>query len=362
MNIINIVLVVIIVYILYNLSFDKKKAATLTAPMDKSKVVKYNKKSFHDNLINDIVSLDDSYDSYDSIVVKKRELNPNFLNNQFHNDYRDVITGLNNLVPDKKQLFNLPNIPLHYSEPEFSEVKYMVKDFLTVLNLNIDTEVPAHRSVNSGWDEAIPDPNMKKSGWEKIQESLGLPTSLYEKPAKQSKIVLVAINMVQKYETEDEIKYVCVLVLQKLNVEDQMIIKASFVQDKRPMNDENMFFKKDPIQMKVHIESIFIVGYLSKYGDDAKRQFANDGDDVKYMDYDKMEYNQLTDPKEINKLLMAKYQQKAQEMEARTSMLDSEGKLFHKTLPHIFNYSKHTGAGYNQYNNIMGTKTLFPKT
>ena len=330
MNLINIVLFIIIAYVLYILTVNNvnKKPSGATVPKNNDKYNdKYSSKSFKDDIIDDIVSLDDSYASNNSYIVQKRTLNPNFLNIQFHNDYRDVITGLNNLVPDKKQLFNLANIPLHYSEPDPSEVKYMIQDFLKVLNINLNTEVPAHRSCNSGWDEAIPDPNMKKTGWEKIQESLGLPTSLYNKPAGKGKVVLVAVNMVQKYETEDEIKYACDIVLQKLNVEDQMIIKANLVQDKRPLNDENMFFKKDPIQMKVHIETVFIIGYLSRYGNDEKRQF--DHDEHKWFDYDKLEYNQLMDPKEVQKILMAKYRQRGQEMEQRTSMIDEEGQEFH---------------------------------
>ena len=340
MDIINILLFVIIAYVLYIFTKQKKTSVAVTIP-------KYNTRSYKDEIINDIVSLDPTYDSVPGIV-QKRTMNPNFLDMQFHNDYRDVITGFRNLVPDRKQLFNLANIPLQYSEPDPSEVKYMITDFLKVLNININTSVPTHRSCNSGWDEVIPDPAVKKTGWEKIQESLGLPTSLYEKPEGKSKVVLVAVNTVQKYETEDEIKYVCDIVLQKLNVEDQIVIKAHFVQDKRPLNDENMFFKKDPIQMKVHVENIFIQGYLSNYGADAKMQYDND--EVKYFDYDKMEYNQLTDPKEINKILMKKYKQRTQEMEQRNAMLDEEGQEFHRTLPHIYNFT-----------NIMGTKTLFPK-
>jgi hypothetical protein len=350
MNIVNIALFVIIAYILYIITVSKKNVSfTTTVPTYNSQ--KYNSKSYKDDIMDDIVSIDESYGSMPSGIIQKRTMNSNFLNIQFHNDYRDVITGLNNLVPDKKQLFNLANIPIKYSEPDSSEVRYMVDDFLKILNINIKTEVPAHRSCNSGWDEAIPDPTMKKTGWEKVQESIGLPTSLYEKPAPRSKVVLVAINMVQKYETEDEVKYVCQLVLQKLNTEDQIIIKASFVQDKRPLNDENMFFKKDPIQLKVTIENIFIIGYLSNYGPDHKLQF--DGDEYKYMDYNKLEYNQLTDPKEVNKILMTKYRQRTQEMEQRNAMLDEEGQEFHRTLPTLFDYS--------QYLNHASTRTLFPK-
>lgn len=298
--------------------------------------------SYADNLLNDVVSWDGSFDSLDKKPIK---LNPNYLNIQFHNDYRDVISALNNIVPDKKQLFNIANIPLNYSEPEAGEVKNLVVDFIDVLNKHLTKEIPNIRSKNTGWDEPVQDPKIK-SGWDKVQESLGLPTSLYEEPKENSLVKLIAIKQVQKYETEDEIKYSIDIVLQKLNVDDQMIIKADFVQDKRPLHNENNFFKSSTIEMKVWIENIFITGYLSQKGDDAIKLF--DGEDKKYYDYDRMEYNNIVDPKYVQKILMEKYRQRNREMENRTALLDEEGRKFHENLPHIYDFS-----------NIKGTRTIF---
>ena len=53
--------------------------------------------------------------------------------------------------------------------------------------------------------------------------------------------------------------------------------------------DENNFFKSMDVEMKVTIEEIFIIGYLSNTGDDAVKQF--DGDKEKWYDYNKMEHN-----------------------------------------------------------------------
>nr|QBK88395.1 MAG: hypothetical protein LCMiAC01_00590 [Mimivirus LCMiAC01] len=343
MNIINIVLLLIIVYVIYALTVDTK---TVNKKSNKMIPRMYSTRSYKDDLINDIVSVDDSYRGQD--VIKKELLNPNFINNQWHNDYRDVLTAINNIVPDKIQLFNLANIPIKYSEPGPAEVKYMITDFLGVLNYNLDTEVPSRRNCNSGWDEAIPDPRAG-SGWANMRKSLGLPVSLYDKPTEKSNVKLIAINMVQKYETEDEIRYSCDIVIQKLNVDDQMILKIVLVQDKRPLNDENMFFNDEPnINLRVHVENIFINGFLSHEGNDAKLQF--DGDRTQFFDYDKLEQNNMTDPKYIRDILMRKYKQKTQEMEQRNALLDEEGQEFHRTLPHIYDFS-----------NIIGTKSLFEK-
>lgn len=352
---INILLLVIIGYVLYMIHSSHKNIDG-NIENNKNKLTKesfynspnHNRSGYFDNnitaddIVDDVISWDDSYES---AVITKSRLNSNFLNIKFHNDYRDVMTALNNLVPDRKQFFNLPNEPLNYSEPEVDEVKNMVKDFVSVLNQNLVTQVPSYRNPNSGWDEAIPDPKIK-SGWDKVQESLGLPTSLYEDPASKAHVKLISVRYVQKYETEDEIKYNIDMILQKDNVNDQIIIKASFVQDKRPLHDENYFFKTRNIDMKVTIEQLTIVGYLSNDGDDAIRQF--DGDEEKWYDYNKMEYNNMTDPKYIQRILMEKYRQRTEEMEQRNAMLDEEGQQFHKELPHVYDFS-----------NIKGTQTIF---
>lgn len=296
-----------------------------------------------DDVINDVISYDGSVDS---VVIKKEILNPNFLHIQFHNDYRDVITALHNIVPDYRQRFNLQNIPIVYSEPEVAEVSHLVNDFIIVLNQNIRDAVPNYRNKNSGWDEAITDPNVAESGWDKIQKSLGLAPSLYDKPAKKCPVHLISIQYVRKYETDDEIRYVVDLVLQKKNVDDQIMLNAAFVQDKGPLHDENNFFSTKKIEMKVIIENIYVTGYLSKEGTDSRLMF--DGDTHKYFDYNQMEYNQLTDPKYIQKILMQKYKQRTMENENRNALLDEEGRNFHRELPNVYDYS-----------NIQGTRTIF---
>lgn len=353
---VNIILIFLVAYVIYTLTRNKSKINN-TTELDKkteqfkinrkrNKHVKHDKYVEADDLLQDIISWDDSHDySVDSGVVTVAHVNPNFIKIQFHNDYRDVITAINNIVPDRKQLFNIPNIPLKYSEPPVSEVKNLVNDFVGVLNANLATDVPNQRNPNSGWDEAVVDPTVE-SGWEKSQRGLGLPVSLYEKPAKKAPVKLIAIQLVQKYETEDEIKYSCDLVLQKVNAYDQMVVKADFVQDKRPLHNENNFFTSKNIQMKVMIENVFINGYLSHEGSDAQNEF--DGDDVKFYDYNKLEYDNMTDPKYVQKILMEKYRQKNEEMEQRTAMLDEEGQAFNSNLPNMYDFP-----------NIKGTRTIF---
>lgn len=320
---------------------DEKFSAVRAQPIYKYKYRNKIGESQMNELLDDVMS----WGSAESDVVKA-SLNPNMLDIQFHNDYRDVLTAINNLVADRRQRFNLANIPLKYSEPETDEVKLMVSDFVAALNDNVSKEVPASRNSNSGWDEAVADPTVEETGWERSQKALGLPTSLYGKPAGRSRIMLVAIEYVQKYETEDEIKYVITIVLQKVGVEDQMVIQASFVIDKRPLRDENNFFETHNVDLKVVIEDIFIKGFLSNDGPDATKQAATL--DEKYYNYDTLEINNLTDPKDIQRILMEKYKIRTQEMQQRNAMLDEEGREFHRTLPHIYDFD-----------NIKGTRSIY---
>ena len=349
----NIILIVIIGLLILYLIVDRRTtpqnviketenfSAVRAQPIYKYKYRNHAEESDMNELLDDVLS----WGSASSDIVKAH-LNPNLLDIQFHNDYRDVLTAINNLVASKRQRFNLANIPLKYSEPETDEVKMMVKDFVYALNDNVRKEVGAVRNANSGWDEAIADPTVEETGWEKSQRALGLPTSLYGKPAGRAEIVLIAIEYVQKYETEDEIKYSITLVLQKVNVEDQMVVEASFVIDKRPLRDENNFFVNKNVDMKVVIEDIFIKGFLSNDGPDASKQAATL--DEKYYNYDTLEINNLTDPKDIQRILMEKYKIRTQEMAQRNAMLDEEGQEFHRTLPHLYDFS-----------NIQGTRSIF---
>ncbi len=349
MNFINIILIIIILLVVYGFIKNKNKP---TKPENMSVIPLVYQPSSMDKkeeLINDIISLNDNM-SLNSLsdVVEKETLNPNFLDIKFNNDYRYVMNAMNNLIYDKKQLFNIPNRPIKYSEPDPSEVKYMVEDFVTSLNKNVKTDIPNVRSCNSGWDEALPEPNME-SGWTKMRKSLGLPVSLFKKPAPKAIVKLIAILKVQKYETEDQVKYLTEIVIQKENIEDQMILSIGFVQDTTPLRDERLFFAvKEKIYLQITIENISIVGYLSKKGNDAKLLF--DKEMTKYDDINNMEHNNLTDPKEVYHILMDKYKHDAEEMEQRNALLDEEGQDFHKTLPSVYNFS-----------NIISSKTLFPK-
>lgn len=324
-----------------NKTIDKKEL--LKQNIIKKQVIEDVASYFSDDMISNY-----SLHSNDSLNIEKKQVNPNFINVQFHNDYRDVYTALMNIVPDKRQLFNVANIPLRYSEPGLDEVKLLLKDFIAVLNENLKSEVPLYRNPNSGWDEAIIDqPN--ESGWDRVQKALGLPVSLYSRPAGKGIVEIVKVNKISKYETEDELMYQIEVILAKRGVDDQMVIKGSFVIDKRILMNEDNFFVSGKVDLKVQIQEIFTVGFLSKGG--LKNTLSMQDLDVGKEVYGDANYEtnvSMTDPKYVMKTLNERYNTKEKESTLRNSLLDEEARDFHRYLPNSYNFS-----------NIQSVKTIF---
>lgn len=307
------------------------------------------------NVIDDV----DNYDSngkykYNETVenknwIQKEQTKSNFLPNLWHNDYRDVITAIMNITPKRKQKFNLSNRPVkYYSHDKINKLEAypMINYFINYLNDEIINHVPSERNKNEAWDSAVTDPNVE-SGWGKSQKVLGIDNELYNKDACKSKVKLISIKNIIKYETEDERKYQTDLVLQKLNVDDQIIVQVNLIQDLRDLKNEDNFFLEDDYIMPIFIEEIFIQGFLSDLGNDAGLSFPDNGENELF-EFKRFDENNIVNYKEINKQLMEKYKNRTYEMEQRNAMLDEEGQEFHKSLPHVYDYS-----------NIQNTQTIF---
>jgi hypothetical protein len=319
-------------------------------------VNKYNNKKtdkIKENFKSDILDSNSDYEYLeDALKFKKKNsknydsVNPNFVEVQFHNDYRDTITAFNNLAPSQKQIFNQENAPTKFSNPDVSEVKPMIKDFITELNKNITNSVTEFRNSNSGWDEAVPDQPIE-SGWEKQMKKLGLPPSLYNKPAEKSEVKLIKIDHLEKHETEGEIKYTCFLILQKKNVKDQMILRVNFVMTKNDPNIDRNFFSdvkeldnyndknKDDGQ-SVIIEDLFVLGYLTRGEINEAGKDRNN-----FYNFAGLEDNEHISQPTIMKELMKKYRDRTRENNNFNATLDEEGRNFHRDLPHLRNYKSY---------------------
>ena len=212
----------------------------------------------------------------DIIAAKNRpKVNENFLEMQFHQDYRDTFNAFELIVPNVKELFNKSDLPIiNITKPPQSEIKKLVTKFIREVNSVVKNHVNDNLSPDD-WGNNLPEKDFT-AGWEKHMSELGLPTSIYNKPAGRQPIRLIKIDHAEKYETNDEIRYFIFLIVQKKNVKDQMVLKVSFFLTKTDLNLDREFFDKDKnaYETAIAIENISIIGFLvnHSYGKQSNRE------------------------------------------------------------------------------------------
>jgi len=259
--------------------------------------------------------------------------NMEFVVAQFHNDYRDTITAFNNISPSQKQIFNISNQPIDFSNPNPREVKKLVNDFMKELNKNVMEKVPDYRTPNSGFDELMPDPTME-TGWDREMKELGLPKSVYPDPAKKSKVRLLKIDHLEKYETEDELKYCAYLFVKKDNVDDILVIKVSFVLDKRIINQDRMFFNEKPSETNVVLEEIFLLGFMTERGIGRSNNLRD-----KFYNFGNLEKDGIMDDRTIINELNKKLSERHIETQRFDNTLDDQFRTLKLQAPHLSNYN-----------------------
>jgi hypothetical protein len=237
-------------------------------------------------------------DTNDTTILKTNS--KDFIAAKFHQDYTDVITAINNISPNQRQIFNINNIPCKVSKNvDLDEVERIIEDFIDSINKEVKEHVPSIRNVNSGWDENLPEPHVM-DGFEKVQQQLGLPISIYNRPVMKTKVKLVAFSNVIKYETENEIRYICEISIVKEKIKDELVIKCSFV------------LNKDLNKSQVIIEDISVMGFNTSQGLDTNRVLSDDF----YM-FDSLEKNNMISREEISNELLKKYDLKRKIMQER---------------------------------------------
>ena len=182
-NVLIIFIIILVLLVVYNDGKQNKK--------------KQKKETYGE--IDDTV-FDDIYndDVYETVYNNKNQvaIKPYFFENQFNNDFRDVITGLDNIVESGKPLFNRSNLPVEYTPIKKSEVKNLLKAFIRTLNYNIKNKVQDYTNVGNGWLNVIPNETVE-SGWDRQMKELGLPEDLYNKPASRNKVRVIKIDKVR---------------------------------------------------------------------------------------------------------------------------------------------------------------------
>lgn len=235
-------------------------------------------------------------------------IKPYFVEMQFHTDYRDTMNAFNLVAPAQKQIFNIAGLPVQFTTPGDTEIRPLIKSFITEVNRCVKIQVDDFITPNSGWDEMQPERRMR-SGWEKHQEALGLPTNIYREPAGKARIKLISIDRVEKYETGEQTRYVCYLIVQKRNVDEQMVIRISFVINKCSINDDRKLLNNESevsesSSQDVKIEEIFVIGFMTDHSYGAESRLDD------FYNFENIEKDGIIDQQAILAQLKQKYKQR----------------------------------------------------
>ena len=236
---------------------------------------------------------------------KPKKLNKFFMETQFNDSYRDIMTAFYSISPDQKILFNLQSLPVTTIMYDLRKelppaIKKLIDNFIMKLNNSIKT-LPESVDILNTYNNYLPmTANLKKyvqdKGINKFYKDIGVDYNLYADTPPNAPVELIRVLGARREFTEAETKYVITFVIKKVleSVTDQMKITVNFVLKNDPMEADNMFSKTitPKLTQQVAIEFIFTDGYYTNdynaeydcYGNGEKSKNAgnNDGDDNFY--------------------------------------------------------------------------------
>jgi hypothetical protein len=263
-------------------------------------------------------------------------LNKFFVETQFNDAYRDVMTAINIICPDQKILFNLQSLPVTttlYDTTKrlpFSILK-LVNQFIIKLNDSIKS-LPESGDILNNFNNYLPlTADLKKyvdnKGINKFYKDIGVDFNLYADTPPNAPVEFIKIVEARREFTEAETKYIITFAIKKVlqSVSDQMRLSVHFVIKNDPLSGENMFDKiiSPGLSQQVAIEFIFIDGYYTSdynvdydcYGaeNNTKKISMTDGADNFYS-FDALGKDTMLNDNDIIKQLNSKYREHEIEM------------------------------------------------
>ena len=229
-----------------------------------------------------------------------KELNPYFINTQFNDAYRDVMTALNIISPNQKQLFNIQTLPVVTTlydpnkEPPL-EVFKLVIQLIKQLNTEIKN-LPDSQEIINDYNNYLPLTSqkteyVKNKGINQFYNEIGVDFNLYADTPINAPVELIKILEVKQEFTEAETKYVVSFVIKKIlkSVEEQMKITVHFILKNNPLEGENLFttVQNTSFTRTVAVEYIFIDGYFTNKFDVNFECYGKDNNKINtpYSDY-----------------------------------------------------------------------------
>jgi hypothetical protein len=268
--------------------------------------------------------------------TRKIKLNKFFMQTQFNDSYRDIMTSLNMICPDQKIIFNIQSLPVTTVMYDLRKelppaIKKLVDNFIIKLNHSIKT-LPESVDILNTYNNYLPmTANLKKyvqdKGINKFYKDIGVDYNLYADTPPNAPVELVRVLGARREFTEAETKYVVSIVIKKIleSVSDQMKLTINFVLKNDPLEADNMFSKTitPRLTQQVAIEFIFIDGYYTNdynadydcygNGEKSKKIDNNDGDD-NFFSFDALGKDTMISDNEVITELNKKYREHEIEM------------------------------------------------
>ncbi len=239
-----------------------------------------------------------------------KKLNKYFVESQFNDAYRDVLTAFNYICPDQKSFFNLQSLPVTTTVyntkstnpyPPFQFIK-LTTQFINKLNNQIK-QLPENAEIINNYNNYLPltsqdSKYVQDKGINKFYKEIGVNYNLYADTPPNAPVELIDIVGMTREYTEAQTKYIVSMVIKKIlkSVPDQLKVTVHFVTKNDPLECVNMWTKDcSPPQgintiEQVAIEYIWVDGYYTNEFDydydcaaqPTKKVSNIDGDDNYY--------------------------------------------------------------------------------
>lgn len=269
-------------------------------------------------------SVSNSAELKNKIPCKK--LNKFFIQTQFSDSYRDVLTVFNNICPDQKILFNLQSLPVTTTKYQLNRdtpfvfIK-LVTQFINQVNKEIK-KLPESYEIVNNYNNYMPLTSQLKKytenkGINKFYKDIGVDYNLYADTPPNAPIELIKIISATREYTDAETKYVITLVVKKIlkSITEQLKITVHFVTKNNPLEGYDLFNGKPPTEtinstQQVAVEFIFVDGYYTDDfdvdydcmgGDNGCKKNSSIDWDNKYYSFDALGTNFMMSDYEITK-------------------------------------------------------------
>ena len=266
--------------------------------------------------------------------ISKTKLNNYFVDSKFSNQYRDIITAINQMSPNQKTLFNIQVLPvtttIYDPSKEYPlEVYKLVIQFITQLN-DIIKALPESAEIINDYNNVLPMTSelhkyVKNKGINNFYNEIGVDFNLYSDVPINSPVELIKILEAKKEDTDNEVRYVISFVIHKIlkSVTEQMKITCYFIMKKDQFEGENLFKNVQQIDYvsPVALEYVFVNGFFiqnfnNKYEAYNKDNLAPDKPSYNpsnYYKFDNLNQNEMLSDEYIIKNLNKKYREHALE-------------------------------------------------